>query len=104
MFRREDTRQVANLAVQVLRQATVLNPDSVISYALCRCLAARFETTLAMNDFEEAMTILDRIVTTHSPGNRLTEAQTDATISSKSCTISPGVNSKLQASAWNNVD
>jgi tetratricopeptide (TPR) repeat protein len=78
MFRREDTRQVANLAVQVLRQATVLNPDSVISYALCRCLAARFETTLAMNDYEEAMVILDRIVATHSPGNRLTEAQTDA--------------------------
>jgi CHAT domain-containing protein/tetratricopeptide (TPR) repeat protein len=80
MFRREDTRQVANLAVQVLREATVLNPDPVIAYALCRCLAARFETTLAMNDFEEAMAILDRIVATRSPGNGPTKTQIDAMV------------------------
>jgi hypothetical protein len=80
MFRREDTQQVANLVVQVLREATALNPDSVIPYALCRCLAARFETTLAMDDFEEAMAILDRIVATHSPGNSPTKMQTDAMV------------------------
>jgi hypothetical protein len=78
MFRRKDTQLVANRAIQVLREATVLNPDLVISDALARCLAARFKTTLAMNDYEEAIAIADRIVATHSPGNSPTTMQRNA--------------------------
>jgi tetratricopeptide (TPR) repeat protein len=78
MFCRKDTQLVANQAIQVLREATVLNPDLVISEALARCLAARFETTLAMSDYEEAMAIADKIVATHSPGNGPTKIQTNA--------------------------
>ena len=69
MFRQENTQKVANRAIQVLREATVLNPDVVISYALAVCLLSRFETTQAMNDYEEAIGAADRIIATYSPGN-----------------------------------
>jgi tetratricopeptide (TPR) repeat protein len=81
MFRREDTQLVANRAIQVLREATVLNPDLVLSLAFARCLAARFKTLLAMNDYKEAMVIADRVVVArHSPGNIniQTKIQSDA--------------------------
>jgi CHAT domain-containing protein/tetratricopeptide (TPR) repeat protein len=78
MFHREDTQQAANRVIQVLREAAVLNPDLVVSFALARCLAACFKTTLAMDDYEEAIAIADKIVATHSPGNNPTMIQTDA--------------------------
>jgi CHAT domain-containing protein/tetratricopeptide (TPR) repeat protein len=78
IFRREDTQQVANRVIQVLREATVLNPDLVISEALATCLAARFQKTFAMSDYEEALAIADRIVATHSPGNSPTRIQKSA--------------------------
>ena len=67
LFRQENTQQVANRTIQVLREATV--PAMEISYALCLCLFARFETTLAMNDYEEAIGAADRMIATYSPGN-----------------------------------
>jgi hypothetical protein len=78
MFCRKDTQLVANRAFQVLREATVTNPDFVISYTLAKCLAVRFKTMLAMNDYEEAMAIVNRIAATHSPGNSPTKIQIDA--------------------------
>jgi tetratricopeptide (TPR) repeat protein len=69
IFCRKDTQLVANRVIQVLREATVLNPDLLISNALATCLAARFKATPVMNDYEEAIAIFDRIVATHSPGN-----------------------------------
>ena len=69
MFLREDTQKVANRAIQVLREATELNQDSAISFALAICLSARFETTYVMNDYEEAIGAADRIIATCSPGN-----------------------------------
>jgi tetratricopeptide (TPR) repeat protein len=78
MFHRKDTQLVADRAIQVLREATVLNPDSVISYALAKCLAFRFKTTLAMDDYEEAIAIADRIIATYSPGNSPTRIQREA--------------------------
>ena len=71
-FRREDTQQVTNRAILVLREATVLNPDLDISYTLATCLAARFETRLEMNDYEEAIAIADGIVATQFLGNSRT--------------------------------
>jgi hypothetical protein len=78
MFCRKDTQLVANRAIQVLREATVLNPDLVISLALATCLAARFKMTHAMSDNDEAMAIFDKIVATHSPGNSPTRTQRNA--------------------------
>ena len=73
LFRQENTQHVANRTIQVLREATV--PAMEISYALCLCLFARFETTLAMNDYEEAIGAADRMIATYSPGNIPTEME-----------------------------
>ena len=78
MFRQEDTQKVADRTIQVLRKATVLNPDSIISLALVNCLCARFETTFTMNDYDEAIGIADKIVATCSPGNTPTESERTA--------------------------
>jgi hypothetical protein len=78
IFRRKDTQRVADRAIQALRETTVINPDLDISFALARCLTARFETTPVMNDYDEAMSIADRIVATHTPGNSLTKTQRGA--------------------------
>jgi tetratricopeptide (TPR) repeat protein len=80
MFCRKDTQPVANRAIQVLREAMVLNPDLAISDALATCLAARLQMTFAMSDYEEAIAIVDKIVATYSPGNSPTAIQRNAMI------------------------
>ena len=77
MYRQEDTQRDFNRAIQVLREAAVLNPDLEISNALATCLIVRFEATHLMNDCEEAMTNLDKIVAACSPGKNLTELETN---------------------------
>ena len=72
IFRREDTRPIGDRAIQVLREASVLNPDQDIAWALAMCLTSRFETTSMMNDCEEAITNFDRAIASYSPGNDLT--------------------------------
>ena len=64
MYCQQDLQRVFNQAIQVLREAAVLNQDLTISYALAMCLAVRFQMTLVMHDCEEAITNLDRIVAT----------------------------------------
>ena len=78
MFHRDDTRHVANRAIQVLREAMVLNPDIYITITLAFFLAARFENMLSMNDYEEAMAVAGRIVATHSPGSSPTTMERNA--------------------------
>jgi tetratricopeptide (TPR) repeat protein len=78
IFCRRDTQLVANQAIQVLREATSLNPDWDISLALALCLAARFRVMLAMSDYEEVIAIADKIVATHTPGNSPTRVQRNA--------------------------
>ena len=80
MFRQENTQKVANRAIQVLREATVLNSSVDISLVLVTCLCARFETTLAMNDYEEAIGVADRMIATYSPGNTPTVVERNAMI------------------------
>ena len=75
MFCRKDTQQVADRAIQVLRDATVRNPDLNISHTLATCLAARFEITRVMNDYEEAIATADKIVSTPTLENSLTTIQ-----------------------------
>ena len=76
VFQREDTQQLADQGIQMIREATVLKPDSHdVSYALASCLAARFEMTHVIIDYEEALAIAEKIVATHSPGDSFTRAQ-----------------------------
>ena len=78
IFLRKDTQHLADRAIQMLREAMVLQPDSSLSLVLARCLADRFVMRHMINDYEEAMTIADKVVDTHSPGDSLSETQTDA--------------------------
>ena len=94
MFRQEDSQKVANRAIQVLREATAINPDLLISMALAICLSARFETTLAMNDYDEAIGVADRIVATYTPGNSPTRSEIHAML-----LISTLLVSRLQSSS-----
>ena len=75
IFRREDTRPIGDRAIQVLREASVLNLDQDIAVTLAMCLTSRFETTRMMNDCEEAITNFDRAIATWSPGNDLTQME-----------------------------
>jgi hypothetical protein len=77
IFRRKDTQQVADRAIQMMREATVLKPDLRVSIALARCLAARFEATHVINDYEEAIAIADKIFAAHPSGDSLTQTQKD---------------------------
>ena len=78
MFRHENTLQVVDRAIQVLREATMLNKDLGIAHALALCLAFRFETTFVMKDCEEAIANFDRIVSTCSSENSPTVMQESA--------------------------
>ena len=78
IYRQEDKKRVFNRAIQVLQEATLLNPDLRISFALAMCLAVRFETTRVMKDCEEAITNLDRVVATCSPEKNLTDMEARA--------------------------
>jgi tetratricopeptide (TPR) repeat protein len=79
VLRQKDTQQLVERVIQMLREATVLLPDSHnASYALFVCLALRFDVTHVINDYEEAMAIADKIVAAHSPGDRLTQRQIKA--------------------------
>jgi hypothetical protein len=78
ILHREDTQQVVDRVIQMVREATVLKPDLHVSLALASCLDARFMTTHVINDFEEAIAIADNIVAAPSPGKSLTPMQTDA--------------------------
>ena len=79
IYCQENTQRAINRAIQLLREAAVLNPDLVISYAIAACLAVRFETTFVMKDCEEALTNIDRIFATCSPGDNLSEVERNAT-------------------------
>ena len=78
MFCQEDTRPIADRAIQVLREAAVLNPDLEIAFTLAICLTYRFETMFVMNDCDEAIAILDRVIATCRPGKDLTVMESNA--------------------------
>ena len=62
IFQRKHTQQVTDRVITILREATVLNPDLYISFALGSCLSARFQTTHMIDDYEEAIAIADKLV------------------------------------------
>ena len=70
--------QPADHVIRVLRQAVVLIPESRVSRALATCLAAHFMVTHVIKDYEEAITIADRVIAAHSPGDSSTPSQRHA--------------------------
>ena len=78
IFRRPDAKRLTDRAIQMLREATVFQPDLSLSFVLARCLADRFVTTCMISDYDEAMTIADKVIDTHTPGDSLTMTQRDA--------------------------
>ena len=78
MCSQEDTERVVDRAIEVLRKATVLNPDLAITFALAMYLAVRFQARHDVNDSEEAITNFDRVVATCSPGNNVTTVESEA--------------------------
>ena len=72
MFRREDTRPIADQAIQMLREATVHNLSLDIAFSLAMSLIYRFETMFVMKDCEEALTNFDRVFATFHPGKNPT--------------------------------
>ncbi|KAI9445751.1 CHAT domain-containing protein [Lactarius psammicola] len=64
--------------IQVLRGAEMIITDLRVSCALALCLTHRFMKAHVVNDYEEAITIADKIVAAHSPGDSLTPTQSNA--------------------------
>ena len=77
-FRLGDARLPPEQVIQVLRKAKMIMLDSHISYSLARCLAARFQITHEISDYDEAIAIVDKIIAAHSPGDSLTPIQGEA--------------------------
>ena len=78
-FERTHAKEPSQEIIEVLRKATILQPDlQFVSFALARCLCTRCQVTFAIDDFEEVMPILDRIVASHSPGEGLDTSQDEA--------------------------
>jgi hypothetical protein len=67
-FDKKNAREPSQDVIELLRTATIAQPDlNFVSFALARCLGTRFQIHFAIDDFEEVMPILDRIVASHSP-------------------------------------
>ncbi|KAF8259972.1 CHAT domain-containing protein [Lactarius quietus] len=80
MFRRKETQEISERAIRLLREATLLKPDSHnASFALASCLAERFKfrATHVSNDYEEAIAIADKILAVSFPGDGPTTMQID---------------------------
>ena len=65
-------KPVLDQCIKHLREASILRPNSpVFSIALALSLLYRFDETLINDDFEEARTILNKIIGSPSPGKSL---------------------------------
>ena len=70
----EDAKLLPEQVITVMREAEMRGPDSNVAVALAGCLCNRFRAAHAINDYEEAIAITDKIVAAHSPGDRPTVA------------------------------
>ncbi|KAH8992182.1 CHAT domain-containing protein [Lactarius akahatsu] len=71
-FDKKNAKEPPQEVIEVLRLATMPQPDlDLVSFALARCLCTRFQMTFAIDDYEEVMPILDRIIASRSPGDSL---------------------------------
>ncbi|KAH9173087.1 CHAT domain-containing protein [Lactarius sanguifluus] len=78
-FDKKNAKEPPQEVIEVLRLATIPQPDlDLVSFALARCLCTRFQMTFAIDDYEEVMPLLDRIITSRSPGDSLNAMQDKA--------------------------
>ncbi|KAI9453910.1 CHAT domain-containing protein [Lactarius psammicola] len=78
-FDKKNAKEPPQEVIEVLRMATIPQPDlDFVSFALARCLCTRFQMTFAIDDYEEVMPILDRIIPSHHPGEGLNTMQDKA--------------------------
>ncbi|KAI9436230.1 CHAT domain-containing protein [Lactarius indigo] len=78
-FEKKNAKEPPQEVIEVLRMATIPQPDlDLVSFALARCLCTRFQMTFAIDDYEEVMPILDRIIASCSPGDCLNAMQDKA--------------------------
>jgi CHAT domain-containing protein len=78
-FDRKNAKVPSQEVIEVLRKATIPQPDlQFVSFALARCLCTRFQMTFVIDDFEEVMPILDRIIASYSPEDGLNTMQDKA--------------------------
>ena len=82
IFQRRDTQQVADRVINILREATEPSPDLQVSFALASCLSARFEIAHVINDYEEAMAIVDKILA-DTPGDDRPTIEETVTLTSE---------------------
>ena len=83
IYRWPDSKQPPDQLIEVLREVMAHNPDSPesdrIFLALSVCLTSRFCMTHAMNDYEEALSIVDKFFASHPiNGGSMTPAQGNA--------------------------
>ena len=78
-FDKKNTEGPSQEVIEVLRKAMIAQPDlDLVSFALARCLCTRFQMTFLIDDYEEVMPMLDRIIASHSPGDGLNTFQDKA--------------------------
>ena len=71
-FDKKNAKEPSQEVIEVLRSAAMARPDLIfVSFALARCLCTRFQMSFAIDDYEEVMPILDRVIASHSPGDGL---------------------------------
>ena len=78
-FSLSDVKPPPEQFIHVMREAETIIPHSDVSYALALCLTQRFLIAHAINDYEDAIAIADKILASHSPGDSLTPVQREAT-------------------------
>ncbi|KAH9069351.1 hypothetical protein EDB83DRAFT_2314388 [Lactarius deliciosus] len=71
-FDKTNAKEPPREVIEVLRMATIPQPDlDLVSFALARCLCTRFQMTFAIDDYKEAMPILDRIIASRPSSDSL---------------------------------
>ncbi|KAF8263682.1 hypothetical protein EI94DRAFT_1740394, partial [Lactarius quietus] len=76
IYFRPDSKQPPEQVIEVLREAMTQNPDKEqVVLALAVCLVNRFSMTQVMDDYEEAISIVDKFLASHPIGDFLTPTQ-----------------------------
>ena len=77
IYRRPDSEQPSDQLIKFLREVMVHNPDlGEVSLALSVCLTNRFCITHVMDDYEEALSIVDKFFASHPIGDSVTPTPT----------------------------
>jgi hypothetical protein len=79
IYRWPDSNVPPDQVIEVLREVMMHNPDLDTSFlALTVCLTNRFCMTHVMDDYEEALSIVDKFFASHPIGDTVTPTQENA--------------------------